>query len=79
MCPACPLAQIDATSPVSCYYVYDLLARIDEAREEIGPQNWLTKWWPVRRRLTGYWLQLFSQDVQSISTTLELRRIPPIE
>jgi hypothetical protein len=78
-CRGCPLAQIDAGSPIACYYAYDLLARIDEAREKIGPQNWVTKWAPLRQRLTGYWLRLFPEDVYGSSTLLQLRPIPPVE
>jgi hypothetical protein len=78
LCPICPLAQINPKSPLSCYYAYDLLARIDEAREELGPGNWLQKWGPVRTKLSAYWLPLFSNEVSSEAEGLQLRRIPPV-
>lgn len=79
MCPACPHASIDVNNPYAAAQALNLLNAVDKASEEMAPVAWLEKWAPVREKLVGGWLLLFSDAVLADAAKERLSPLPALE
>lgn len=82
MCPICPLALVDLSSPRSCGYLHLLLDRIEasyDASDLMTAAPVLAQWAPVALSLRDKWLPAFSPEVRAIAVTLPLPRLPDVE
>lgn len=62
MCPICPLAHVDFTSPYACAQLHNLLSSLRKARGWMAPQAFLARFGPVEEKLIT-WLRRFPQHI----------------
>lgn len=77
-CPNCPLHAVNVRSPKSLARIIQLVARLDEASEQLAPQRWLSEWVPVRKAVRND-LYLFTEEIYTAARQLQLPPIPEIE
>lgn len=79
VCPACPHALLDITSPVACARAHELASLIDAAQLTVEPARWLTRWAPIKKRLHAHWLPHFSGPVMAEASRLSMPAMAPVE
>lgn len=62
-CPACPLAQVNASSVYSAKRLLQLIDLIHDAQASVPAVRWMTVWAPRLRKLNAYWIPKFSKEV----------------
>lgn len=78
-CPNCPHGGIDSNDPYACAQAFNLLDAIDKASGEMAPQAWAVRWQPVRDKLIGGWLPLFSEAIVAEAKTMNVSPLPALE
>lgn len=79
VCPVCPHALLDITSPVACARAHELASLIDAAQLSVEPARWLKRWSPIKTRLQEQWLPHFSDRVMDEASRMSMPAMAPVE